>query len=1379
MAAKDIDQIFWEAAQLTTPEERQAYLDQACAGSPELRCRVEQLLQAQSKAEQFLAFPVTAPILTVDEPLREQAGSTIGPYKLLEQIGEGGMGLVFVAEQQQPVRRKVAVKIVKPGMDSRQIIARFEAERQALALMDHQNIARVLDAGATSTGRPYFAMELVRGVPITDYCDQNRLPVRERLELFAAVCRAVQHAHTKGIIHRDIKPSNVLVEAHDGAPVAKVIDFGIAKALGQSLTDKTLHTGFAQLVGTPLYMSPEQAALSGLDVDTRSDIYSLGVLLYELLTGTTPFDQKRLQEVGLDELRRIIREEEPPRPSSRISTLAEAATVVAGRRQSDPRRLSLLFRGELDWIVLKALDKDRARRYETASAFAADVEHYLRDEPVAAFPPSAWHRWSKFARRHRGGLAIAATMLVALLVLVVGGTTAALWYEQDQSQRAGRQAIRELGIEDSLRQGREISDQLHKKLATPGGVFLLLDRPAEWQQQIESAKFALLRAADLEAGAEGPVAAELRRDLEVLQERLEADEADRRLALQLEKIREDRSVIVDGKIHDLGCLKAYEEAFQKMGLSAQPGREGEDAQMIRRSRVKEQLLAALDNWAFVAWGRGQQTLAARLLQVARRADPDRWRDRLRDLATWTKPQTTKALADQLLTQKTAWDQLSPQMLDLVGMLLDAAQGDAEGWLRRAQARHPQDFWLSLNLANVLLKAKRGEAAGYYRVALAVRPQSGAAWTGLGNALADQPDLKGAVAAFQKAVAIDPQDAQVWYNLGVVLHAQKDLTGAVDAYRKALKIDPQCAKAWTNLGVVLDAQEDLTAAVDAYRKALKIDPQCAKAWYNLGHALHDQKDLKGAATAYKKAVTINSQFVKAWNNLGIALTEQKDWKGAVAAFQKAVAIDPQLGPAWNNLGNALAEQKDWKGAVAAFQKAVAIDPQDAQAWYNLGVALHAQKDLKGAVIAWQKAVAIEPQNAKAWSNLGAALAHQHNLKGAVTAFQKAVAIDPQDAKVWYNLGNALAAQKDWKGAVAALQKAVAVAPHMVEAQGGLGKVLLAQGDFAEANQATERALALLPEGHPLRALAQKQRQQCRQALQQEQRALDLVQGKATPANPVELLKAAQFCRHYHRPYTAAHLYAAAFAVQPDLAASLTTGHNTQAARAAALAVAGQGLDTAKLAHDDKTELRRQALDWLRADLKLCTQALARYHEGGKEADHKPVSPLEKLSGASPQSRLRAWLRAWDRLTAWFNDPALAGLREEKELAQLPTIEQADWRQFWTEARTLEKQTRGCFTERQQKGNLTAQHKEQVHEVQLQAGKSYAFDLKSTAFDPFLRLDDAQGRKLAENDDIEPGVILNSRIVFSPKVSGTYRLVASSFQGQGTGTYTLLIREFTRK
>ena len=446
------DAVFYTALNLSDPAQRKRFLDQACAGQGELRTEVEELLAGEDAAEQLFAkgsaglgLPAElcegiaaerAQVREVDSKptAEEELGSRVGPYKLLQKLGEGGCGSVYMAEQEQPVRRRVALKIIKLGMDTRSVNARFEAERQALALMDHPNIARVFDAGATETGRPYFVMELVGGEKITEFCDQHHLDAQQRISLLIQVCHAIQHAHQKGIIHRDIKPSNVLVAMHDGIPVPKVIDFGIAKATQGPLTDRTLFTPYEQFIGTPAYMSPEQAERGGLDVDTRSDIYSLGVLLYELLTGKTPFDTRKLMKSGLDEMRWILREKEPPRPSTMLTTLAGSElSALAEQRHVEPPRLISLLKGDLDWIIMKALEKDRQRRYETANGLAMDLRRYLENEPVVARPPSRWYRLRKLVHRNKAVFASGAAVAAALVIGL--GTSTWMFFRERQAKQ--------------------------------------------------------------------------------------------------------------------------------------------------------------------------------------------------------------------------------------------------------------------------------------------------------------------------------------------------------------------------------------------------------------------------------------------------------------------------------------------------------------------------------------------------------------------------------------------------------------------------------------------------------------------------------------------------------------------------------------------------------------------------------------------------------------------------------------------------------------------------------------------------------------------------------------------------------------------------------
>jgi serine/threonine protein kinase len=668
------EEIFHQAL-ARPPDERPAFLDEACAGDEPLQQRVQTLLHAHDNPGSFLAQQPPPLAVTTDDPIRERPGTMIGPYKLMEQIGEGGMGLVFVAEQQQPVRRKVALKVIKPGMDTRQVVARFEAERQALALMDHPNIAKVLDGGTTDSRRPYFVMELVKGVPITEYCDQNQVSIRERLDLFVSVCQAVQHAHQKGIIHRDIKPSNVLITLHDGTSVVKVIDFGVAKAIGQQLTDKTIYTHFSQMVGTPLYMSPEQAWQSGLDMDTRSDIYSLGVLLYELLTGTTPFDKERLRELSYDEMRRLIREEEPPKPSTRISTLGKAATTISTQRQSEPRQLKKLIRGELDWIVMKALEKDRNRRYETASGLAMDVKRYLHDEPVLACPPSAWYRFRKVARRQKTALLVATGVVLAL-----AGIAASIgWAVRD---RGAREEALDQTVERTL-----------KDVIEP----LLAD--GKWSEALAAVNRAdqLLAAAGRTERPQRLV--QLREELGMV-ERLEAIPKPKREAKTRGAIAGDpehrlQQAAVSEQHYFTGRQsdEKFAEVFQDYGIDVDALTPEEAAAEIQRRSVHPALVKALDEWAPLRHSaRGQNNAGwKKLVAIARLADPDPWRNRCREAFLRRDRQAMEQLAQTLpirqVTPKTPW-LLAWTLRDL------GAPEQAVELLRRAQHEYPDDFLIN-------------------------------------------------------------------------------------------------------------------------------------------------------------------------------------------------------------------------------------------------------------------------------------------------------------------------------------------------------------------------------------------------------------------------------------------------------------------------------------------------------------------------------------------------------------------------------------------------------------------------------------------------------------------------------------------------------------
>ena len=882
---------------------------------PALAAQIRELFPAMLAMEQSGVGPTrdasTGP---------ERVGGTVGRYKLLERIGEGGFGVVYMAEQQYPIRRKVALKVIKAGMDTKQVIARFEAERQALTMMDHPSIAKVLDAGTTDAGRPYFVMELVKGVPITEYCDRERLTTRERLELFIAVCHAVQHAHQKGIIHRDLKPSNVLVTQHDDRPTPKVIDFGVAKAAGHVLTEKTLFTNYAQLVGTPLYMSPEQAQASGQDVDTRSDVYSLGVLLYELLTGTTPFEGRRLREAAYDEMRRIIREEDPPNPSTRLSTMGDAIASVSALRHTEPKKLSQTVRGELDWIVMKALEKERARRYETANGLARDVERHLCDEPVAACPPSARYRLRKFVRKHGVSLAVVGGFILLLVTATVVSSALALRArraealaqsrlvaETDARRRALAEAAKAAAISDLLQQAlrsanpddvkgaeytvRQLLDDLSQRLggqlndqplaraaihATIGNAYRNLG-------QLKEAEPHLVAARDIQRRVLGPNHPDVAQAL--LDHSFNAFESGN-LDAAVAEAREALAILQRARVKDQRILRAYAQlafhvgeqgrlaeaqslADQAFAAAAEAGiTEHETLAKILHDRVADKLRAGQ-----LA---GINELAARAVAMHRRVNGDHhpqtaWAIEIQGVAlreTGNLPAAEARLREALAIFRQHYQESHKSIAFTVDELRRVlqARGDTAGLAaleadrvvraNEALDRHPSDLQLAIQLADML------------RVS--------------GN-------LEGAMAKYDDVMRRRTPDAprQVveamidgYTRIAATLYQQKQkLPEAARAYRNAIELREPVERAAPEVRLKQsNAYNDLafcllpTNAADAERAARR--------------AL----DLKAALVAeFPRNIEYRYHLAHTYHGLGIILGRAGDRDAALAQTRKAAEV----------------------------------------------------------------------------------------------------------------------------------------------------------------------------------------------------------------------------------------------------------------------------------------------------------------------------------------------------------------------------------------------------------------------------------------------------------------------------------------------------------
>jgi tetratricopeptide (TPR) repeat protein len=902
---------------------------------------------------------------TIVGALREVPGTSIGPFKLLQLIGEGGFGSVFMAEQHKPVSRRVALKIIKLGMDTHQVVARFEQERQALAILDHPNIAKVFDAGATETGRPYFVMELVKGEPLAEYADKHNLSIDERLELFAQVCQAVQHAHTKGIIHRDLKPGNVLVSTLDGKPSAKVIDFGIAKATQSRMTEKTLFTEHRQIIGTPEYMSPEQAEGS-LDIDTRTDVYALGVMLYELLTGSTPFGGSELRSAAYAEMQRIIREVEPPKPSTRLSQNAATLANVAARRKTEPKRLGSLVRGELDWIVMKALEKDRARRYETANGLAADIRRYLAGEAVVAAPPGAAYRFKKFIRRNRVMVSAGGAVAAALLI----GAVAFAWQAQVARDQRDR-AVQSRQAEAEQRSAAEVARA-----------------EAVTQQARAVAQEAEARKQEAEATKQSEIA-----------EAVATFQTEMLAAVDPANLPKDPATGEPLK-DAVTVVQAIEAAVKR--LDAAGGGEGSlDDQPLVEASVRDTIGTTLQGLGRSAQAEPNLRKSLALRRAALPAGHRSIADSLNNLGVLLLAQNELAEAEPILREALAIKRaalpaghpgIADGLSNLAGLLQEQNKlPEAEPLFREAlairraalPAGHPSIALGLNNLAVLLLtQNKLAEAEPFMREALQIRraalpaghPDIADGLTNLAGLLQDQNKLAEAEPLYREALDIRRATFPAGHqsiavglnNLAQLLWTQRRLAEAEPLLREAVAINraalpaghPDIAITLDNLAKLLQDQNKLSEAEPLQREALAIrrgalpagHPDIALGLNNLAVLLKAQDKLAEAELLYREALTINRAALPAGHptiarvlsGLATILQDQKKFTEARAAWDEAIPIlrknspdgSPNLARVLWRSGSARLENKDAAAALAELQEAVAmgekfLKPEDKQ------------------------------------------------------------------------------------------------------------------------------------------------------------------------------------------------------------------------------------------------------------------------------------------------------------------------------------------------------------------------------------------------------------------------------------------------------------------
>jgi serine/threonine protein kinase/Flp pilus assembly protein TadD len=1164
---------------------------------------------------------LSAPVTDSVRVAGPDAGTPLGDFRLIREVGSGGMGVVYEAEQIS-LRRRVALKVLPfaATMDPRQL-QRFQNEARAAACLHHTNIVPVYGVGC-ERGVHFYAMQFIEGQSLAALLDQQRgggsastdqpttayatpAPAAETaVQAAAATVRAPRDAgyfrrvaewgvqaaealdcaHAVGIVHRDIKPANLMI---DTSGRLWVTDFGLAQ-----MQNETRLTATGDLVGTLRYMSPEQALAKRVLVDHRSDIYSLGATLYELLTLQPPVTGEDRQE-----LLRQIAFEEPPRP----------------------RRLDRRSPAELETIVLKAMEKNPKDRYATAQELADDLERFVKDEPIRARRPSLGQRARKWARRHRAGVTAAALCLLAILLTVVGSVG---WVLGD---RTARQAEAGGKVQEAL------------QAAEPG-----LQQGNPWDPALISA---LRRAeAQLESGLLNPA---LRRQVEQLQK-------DVQMLADLERIRLSWAKVRDNHFDRTGSELQFAKAFTDYGIDLETLTSAAAAALVQVSAVRMHLVAGLDDWIDVLTSTHKEETTQKvrhLVAVTRQADPDPWRNRMREIML-----SRDAGQLEHLVRSAPVEKLPAPTLGLLGTWLlseslpfglrDKALQSGVEILRRAQRRYPGDFWINQSLAKALAPSRLEEAIGFYRTAVALRPLSPGAHLNLGNALRDKGDLEGAIAPAREAIRLKQDYAEAHSNLGNALTDRGDLAGAIAEFREAIRLKEDYAQAYYNLGAALWKKKDLDGAIGAYREAIQLRKQYPEAYTNLGLALRAKKDQDGAIDAFRKALRLKNDFPEAHiahSNLGLALFDKGDLEGAIDQFREAIRHKQdwtEAHIAHFSLGVALHRRGNVDGAIAAWREAILLKKDYADAHNNLGAALHHKGLLDEAITEFRLTIRLKKDDADAHNNLGNALKDKGLFDEAIAEYREAICLKKNHPHAHYNLGNVLQGKGQLDEAIAEYREAIRLNKDYPEAHCNLGHVLCNKGQFAEA-------LTHLRRGHQLGSKNSRWRYPSAQWVQQCERLVELdgklpaiLRGKAQPADAAERLEYGGLCQTKRLYAAAARFYADAFAQQSQLADDLNAPLRYNAACAAALAGCGQGKDTAQTDAKQRSRLRRQALDWLRADLDAYRRLL-------EKAPDKAAPPVR------------------ERMQHWLQDKDFTGVRSPDALAKLPEAEHQQWQKLWAD------------------------------------------------------------------------------------------------------------------